>query len=181
MDAFIGVCDELTNHARCIFDGGDCCKNVHEKNTDHCNVCTCRKTVNVETLKETYETGEIKRFKHVEHYSNLSVENFKHFQEVESVDVCSLLCLEFDDEALVNSWMFFKKSRSCRCQWVKSPVFIDGSKFEKETYAKQSVWDPDETAFVQTSKLVPPGKSCKSCCNFLALVGSYTFFHRMLA
>ena len=36
-----GVCDEITNTERCLYDGGDCCK--EDKSTELCNVCTCKK------------------------------------------------------------------------------------------------------------------------------------------
>ena len=35
-----GVCDEITNNARCFFDGGDCC--LEEKKTIYCLECTCK-------------------------------------------------------------------------------------------------------------------------------------------
>ena len=34
-----GVCDDITNTKRCLFDGGDCC--LSRKNTKLCIDCTC--------------------------------------------------------------------------------------------------------------------------------------------
>ena len=50
-----GICDEITNVERCLFDGGDCCR--EKKSTPLCKICTCRLNVNKYQLKEQLEQG----------------------------------------------------------------------------------------------------------------------------
>ncbi len=37
-----GDCNDVTNTERCLFDGGDCCKDRSKKTSDLCLDCNCK-------------------------------------------------------------------------------------------------------------------------------------------
>ncbi len=114
-----GVCDEITNTERCLYDGGDCC--LEDKQTHICRKCTCHMDFDESKLdKELEELGaaqlisdNIVRFLIV-----------KHVVDVASKMTCSALCFNANKNGLVeiDSIMYFQTSapRNCSCASFES-------------------------------------------------------------
>ena len=66
-----GICDELTNTKRCIYDGGDCCK--ADKLTHMCKMCLCKMEVDEHQLTEFYSSQHVKAFKNADDYHNIGL------------------------------------------------------------------------------------------------------------
>ncbi len=86
-----GVCDEIANTERCLYDGGDCC--LANKQTHLCHVCTCVFRIDPTLAnRKRKETG-------VQIYNLLEHDIVKHLVVVEDVKGelnCMWLCLQMD-------------------------------------------------------------------------------------
>ncbi len=120
-----GVCDEVTNVERCLYDGGDCCK--PEKNTQLCQDCTCKMTIDGEELLDKYEELDVKMWP-VKNYDMNSAMNATFVvEDVVLSEVCSLLCLDEELSEAVNAWTFDKTSSLCSCGMVRNYNNTDNS------------------------------------------------------
>ncbi len=108
-----GVCDEVVNRRRCLYDGNDCC--LERKLTHLCQDCTCRLDVHpVEMMAKrkakrvSVYSGEKKKHKFVV---------LKKVEEVQNTTVCEKLCMDFSEmDQYVDSWKFeLSTNRSCFC------------------------------------------------------------------
>ena len=103
-----GVCDDVTNVARCLFDGGDCCKK--NKDTHLCLDCTCILSVD-ETL-EKLKQNQVKVFTDDRRFNKFVSQ--KTVDKVQSEEVCAEVCLD-EDLANVDSWSYNAKDKICTC------------------------------------------------------------------
>ena len=151
-----GVCDEESNIEVCLYDGGDCC--LEKKSKRFCKVCTCLMAVNVEELKQKVTANEVKVFKNYSEFENLLTAVVKIVTEVNSSEVCALLCLDEKLDQISNSWLYKDADNQCWCTVVKSTFLGETSVslLEFETYKNESL-DNDDIAFVQLLKLFTNG------------------------
>ncbi len=113
-----GVCDELTNTKLCLFDGGDCCLDKQKKDTTLCKICTCRLSVDIDELRDTFKNTQVMMMENPYDFQSLILRTEKSVNDVLSKDVCSTMCLEFHDT--VNGWKYDGSTNTCTCSWLKS-------------------------------------------------------------
>ncbi len=134
-----GICDELTNHQRCIFDGGDCCR--QNKSTELCSVCTCKLNTAEEQLNDDYESLDVRVFHNMDTFTQQNIKIVATVEDVQSFQVCSRICMDADRYSLVddwkilmnrkasvwrkdvNAWMFRFDNRTCTCLTLLSASF----------------------------------------------------------
>ncbi len=172
-----GVCDELTNHQRCIFDGGDCCH--QNKSTELCSVCTCKLHVVDKELNDDYASLDIKIYQDVNAFAQKKMMTVAAIEDVESFKVCSRICMDVDRYSLandwkiladertidwrrnVNAWTFHIENRICTCLTLLTAPFCPPSHNHGLIPAQDFV--PRNfhmgITFVQMSKLPDCGKS----------------------
>ena len=159
MDSFMirdGVCDEMTNTPACLFDGGDCCQHFQTKDTTLCKNCTCQLTIDMDKLRELFDTTGVRKVKQPASFLSLILAATHVAQETVSVEVCSTLCLKEDLVPLetINGWMYNSEVRICTCAWLKSaecnrmPDFIQLS----EPWNQWIDSNTSDIAFMQTAK-----------------------------
>ncbi len=144
------VCDEKSNIAKCLYDGGDCC--LENKDRTLCRKCICFMDVDHDELKGQFLELEIKP---VEDPDNVNVNWTIEVEEVDSAQVCAALCLEHDNADTLNSWHY--KEWICKCGWVEStscPERMIVQNWTMDSLDQLGEW----TAFVQLHKTVPCGK-----------------------
>ncbi len=116
-----GVCDEVTNIAKCLYDGGDCCK--VDKNTDICQKCTCIMSVDMAELAQTLASKEARTYVGVSD-GDISDQDSKFelvdfVEDVITAEVCSQLCISLrDDVNAIDSWIYrtgSNGSMTCEC------------------------------------------------------------------
>ncbi len=110
-----GVCDEPANIAKCLYDGGDCCK--EHKDRTLCLECDCILDINKEDLKKQFKSSEVVAIERIgaESWWTIIVE------DVVSLFVCARVCLEHDNaNEEVNAWNYLVGERICRCGWIPS-------------------------------------------------------------
>ena len=156
-----GVCDEITNTERCLYDGGDCCK--EDKSTDLCKVCTCKMVIKTNFLNERVHKLAVKMYQKKENLHLMQITYIKNVSDVISLDVCHMICLDEDLDGSVNAWSLFKEHSLCSCSWVEAPVCsIDFylTQVDNITNSNQAVmlWQA-VTSFIQMSKVVQCGKT----------------------
>ncbi len=152
-----GVCDELTNVERCLFDGGDCC--LVNKTKSMCSVCTCKQKVNSGELASAFDKYQVRLVGYPEDYLQSVSSEVKAVEDVESEDVCSVLCLEKELEDQVNSWLFYHDSRNCTCSWLETH-FCDYETllFHPIDESSSMPWT-EMSFFVQMRKTIPCGET----------------------
>ncbi len=157
-----GVCDELTNIARCLYDGGDCCK--PDKSTPLCQVCTCRKTVVKEELIEDMLELDTEIFTYDQDVFGNDITSGAtiEIEDVAEEDVCSIVCLENSEEIEINAWMFDINTKQCFCTWMDLSLCDPEKKkvsFTSYLEYKQNVVDLKETVvYIQRAKSINCGK-----------------------
>ncbi len=126
------VCDDVTNIERCQFDGGDCC--LEKKSTPLCQVCTCKMNIDSNALVADLLSHDVKTLVEASEYNDVLIENdVVSFLEVESVDICSTLCLrESGTRMEINSWSFDHDIQKCSCNFVDAILclVIDTARLE---------------------------------------------------
>ncbi len=155
------MCDEATNNAKCLFDGGDCCK--ENKDTALCRDCTCNLSIDQESLKKRFKELQIWPVDETKRVAAKAVGSYEwtiEIRNVVSLQVCSVVCLEHENTLEFNTWHYNFNDQICKCGWVHS-----GSCPEKMV---DTNWKPenlfiDQTSstisfFVQLKKTVPCGK-----------------------
>ncbi len=107
-----GVCDEITNNARCLFDGGDCC--LEKKITRLCQDCTCILEADPTELNRKLKQNRVKIFNRCDSDTNdINSELFVTVLTVEEVAskwVCYTICLALKPE--VNSLTFLESTNN---------------------------------------------------------------------
>ncbi len=157
-----GVCDELTNTAKCLYDGGDCCLDFHKKDTTLCRECTCQLTVDILEMQSLFSATGVKRFQDPDDFPKLILASTHVAEDVGSIEVCSSLCLgEIVAEKPVNGWGYNSGSRICTCAWLKSIDYCS-SENKLELLSDASALNNDihfnDIAFMQTSKILECGE-----------------------
>ncbi len=171
-----GVCDELTNNQRCLFDGGDCCR--QEKSTELCSVCTCRLDATTNEIKADYLAQEVNLYLDVEGFQKQKRITVATVEDVESHWICSRICMDVttasnvDDWDIVrnqktniwrdtvNAWLFQSSNRSCSCLNLLTLSVCplnEESLIPAHTDSFQVIPHLD-LIFLQMSKMLPCGK-----------------------
>ena len=152
-----GVCDEATNTAICVYDGGDCCR--QDKDTSMCKNCTCRLKVDEPKIDSLFEQHGVSLLKEPTAFNAMIGENLVvKVQDVLSVAVCTVLCLDHNkDKEKVNAWHFSGISRTCRCAWIESTACIGEGDLQFDTQIPFTVQSHFATvaAYVQMNKMIP--------------------------
>ncbi len=149
------VCDELTNTAICLYDGGDCCLEL--KDTTLCKNCSCILEVEPEKLQQTFTDLDIKPLENIDDIESLVERWIVEVEDVVSGPVCAVLCLDHDKTDNVNVWQFSKQERLCRCGWIESNLC--------PAQLVNLDWTLDEMlalihgAYLQMIKTIPCGKT----------------------
>ncbi len=155
-----GVCDDSSNTAECLFDGGDCCK-PHKVRT-LCLNCTCILEVDPEKLRDDFRAWEIRPVDNDESLQTAIGDLGGWTLEVEdviSLKVCTVLCLDHKKADELNAWHYLVNKEICRCGWVESESCPE--KMTKDDWKWENTTDLDfvgGNAFVQLAKTVPCGK-----------------------
>ncbi len=151
-----GVCDEVTNTPRCLYDGGDCCREV--KDTSMCMVCTCRLEIDEEEIHAQFKQLGVRQFKDPNDFHGLI--GSKQFDikvgDVLSDQVCSTLCLTHDDKDKFNAWHYNSIATVCRCAWIESMKCIGEVDLDETTNEEATPFDA-ALAYVQLDKMIPCG------------------------
>ncbi len=113
-----GVCDEITNTKRCLFDGGDCC--LADKVTSFCKNCLCNLAIDTAKLERQFREMEIKPFKTPNRIDEATERWLIVVEEVVSGPVCGVLCLDHVENNLINCWQYKENEQVCQCGWVES-------------------------------------------------------------
>ncbi len=161
-----GVCDETANNAKCLFDGGDCCKENKDKAL--CRDCNCILKVDQDNLQSQFEALEIKPVESPDMLATFIGDNqwTVVVDNVVSVGVCTVLCLEHNKADEINAWQYVANKRVCRCGWVHSAsqpekMVMEDWQLESADFLKEDNDGSDSTmpnAFVQLIKTIPFGK-----------------------
>ncbi len=159
------VCDEATNNARCLYDGGDCC--LEFKNTKLCKNCTCVLSVDLAKLQTQFIDNNIKPLEKVPSPSynnnNNNPRKVVHVFDVISSAVCAVLCLDHSLGDLINTWQY--NAGVCTCSWI-----LSWSCYEKRVDSDwslinvQGLTTPNNDTFVQLNKIVPCGRIFSEIC-----------------
>ncbi len=150
-----GVCDELTNVERCLFDGGDCCR--QNKTSTLCKVCTCKIKFDDSELTQDLKKHNTNLVKNpVPYISSSVISEEKLIEDVQSKDTCSVLCLEKELENRVNSWVFHISNKTCICLWIEN-TFCESEDSLVPVNSQQSLqWQV--FLYVQLDKLIACGE-----------------------
>ncbi len=154
-----GVCDEVANVKRCLYDGGDCC--LEEKATHLCKVCTCKIEIDEQQLEIDFDNHRVRVFADGNNFTSVKERVIKTVEEVVSIDVCSVICLDKEHNSRSNAWIFIKESEQCQCALVETTICYDNN--DRNLSIKPFKRDPgylsqESVAFVQLDKTVPCGK-----------------------
>ncbi len=183
LDSFMmrdGICDELTNIERCFFDGGDCCFEVGKKDTSMCKICTCKMTIDVESLAETVESTNVRMIAYGEEEQELIRKTEKVVKDVVEINVCFGLCLKPELSDLVNAWTFDAKTFTCSCHWLESTKCIDYASLSDvivtDAEGEEGDYQMTVSAFIQLEKALDCGKLRHSFANWFLRAKYYIAF-----
>ncbi len=153
-DALIGdgICDESTNTERYSYDGGDCCMDIHRKDTSLCKICTCQLSVDNAELIQSFELQGVKRLIEVEKFTSLTVLLSHVTTNVEAVEVCSTLCLSDDLRNTVNGWSYDSVLQVCTCAWLGQTKCLQDLTLEEKPNPRSLTKD-GIIAYIQTVKV----------------------------
>ena len=138
-----GVCDEVTNTERCLYDGGDCC--LEDKQTHLCRKCTCLMDIEEsKVMKEMDELGaELYDPDQIIDTNKLLVV-VKHVDEVASKLTCFAFCLDAIKKGImeIDSLMYFHKPGASKCSCTSFQDCFNPSTFlSLEMLIKNEVTD----------------------------------------
>ncbi len=154
-----GVCDEITNIKRCLYDGGDCC--LEDKAIHLCKVCTCKIDIDTMELEADFDTHQVRVFVDINDFDTVKEAVTKTVEEVVSIDVCSVICLDKKHTSLSNAWIFLKSMEQCQCTLVDTTFSYSAndSNVNLKPFERDSWYlEQDSMAFVQLDKTIPFGK-----------------------
>ena len=169
-----GICDELTNSKRCLYDGGDCCR--QEKSTPLCEVCTCKLETNFTALKADFDALDV-----IVLFSNaveLPKREVVTIEDVESTDVCSRICMDSKTTSLADDWKISKAfgtrvwrnnvnawsvqlNGTCQCLTILTPLCQANASLTD--YHRNASNPIEELFFIQRSKTIPCGNFLSTC------------------
>ncbi len=147
-----GICDDSTNTEAHSWDDGDCCIDIAYKDTSLCQNCFCRLTVNKVELDNLMTQLDAKRLVNAkEHFDDMILLSSHIASGVETVDICSSLCMSDDLMEAVNGWSHDGINQVCRCVWLRD--CLPGELVY--TLEQEDMTDDDKVfvAYVQRAKL----------------------------
>ncbi len=149
------MCDEITNVEACQFDGGDCC--LAKKSTPLCQICTCKMKIDQQSLETDLASRDVKKFVTISKYNSVLIEeDVVSILDVESVDVCSTLCLkESNIKKKVNGWKFHFETQKCSCSFLKTTLCMVIEGGDLKSYDK--IGNEFISGFVMLSKTLDCG------------------------
>ncbi len=152
-----GVCDDTSNNARCFYDGGDCCKENKDKAL--CRNCTCVLNIDISKLEAQLEQLEVRPVRDPGRLVTAIAKRDGSMVEVEdvvSLEVCSLLCLEHKRAYEINAWHYLVNEQVCLCGWVDS---VNCPRKMALTFDDSINESSNLRAFIQLKKTVPCGRN----------------------
>ncbi len=172
-----GVCDDVANIAKCLFDGGDCCQENKDKAL--CRDCICILKVNHEDMKKQFQELEIKPVKNPSHIkSAIGNDGWAvEVEEVVSTQVCTVVCLEHNSAGELNAWLYLDEQRICKCGWVGSSLCPRKWIVENWTWKNKKDDINHPSTFVQLKKTV----SCGMFQHTLLLLCFTSMYHYRLS
>ncbi len=153
------VCDEETNTANCLYDGGDCC--LEAKVRRHCRNCSCILSAKPERLDELFYTWDVKTLvdSQIIDPDNVFSSWTVIVDEVISEPVCAILCLDHKQGDRINGWHYNDRYDQCRCGWTKPIVCQESLQSNKSNrWTLTSPFTSSGHIFVMLSKTLPCGK-----------------------
>ncbi len=152
-----GICDEEPNIEECAFDGGDCC--LQYKLAPLCrDNCDCNMTVDPDFIDRMLQETNVYIFDN--DISDMEILDSYSVEDVVSIEVCSMICLNSNRSLTVNSWTYNEANRKCSCEWLLRSEncveeYPEGLKKVSElSVGKQS----PESRFLMLSKILKCGK-----------------------
>ncbi len=154
------VCDEVTNIALCLFDGGDCC--LEGKDRSLCRNCSCILSVDNDDLQKEFDDWDIKPLDKPEDFFGTVGTWTVVVREVISGPVCIVLCLNHDQKDQINAWHYGTEEQICTCGWIGSTNCPEDMVLANQTMLDDGSLGMSKTfgafwAFVQLGKTVPCG------------------------
>ncbi len=157
-----GVCDETANTAKCLYDGGDCCKENKDKFL--CRNCVCMLKIDHGEQLKQFNALEVTPFADAKSLDT-AIGNKGWTVEVEdvvSLPVCAQLCLDHEIANELNAWHYRVNERICNCGWVESRSCPEKMVISDWTwkYLENSTVEDNMgyNAFIQLNKTVSCGK-----------------------
>ncbi len=148
------VCDEATNNAQCLFDGGDCC--LEFKVTTLCQDCSCILAIDVDAIGASIKDLNIKPLAHPGQLAAFNATATLQVIDVVSAPVCAMLCLQHDKADKINAWHYFGHVQFCKCGWIQSE-HCPGKVVQSE-WTFNTVSDLEDHSFIQLNKTLPCGR-----------------------
>ncbi len=158
------ICDEVANIKRCLYDGGDCCLDVTEKETEFCNICTCKLDVDEEMLAESFQQLDVKQFDKADDFDVLVSKSLgiKTYEDVSTEEVCTTICLDPELVDQVNGWKYDFQSKECICGWMQPTEWNVDVKLDDIT-GDENFETPSANAYIQHARTLNSSKNiCKS-------------------
>ncbi len=152
-----GVCDEVANIERCLYDGGDCCK--ENKDKDLCRDCQCILFIDQENVESQFNELDIKPVSNTQDLETAIARKGGwtiYVENVLNVQVCTVLCLDHKKAEELNAWRYHANNQSCKCGWVESKSCPETMVLDTEITDISLI--ANHQAFVQLKKTVPCGK-----------------------
>ena len=149
------VCDEATNIAVCLFDGGDCC--LEFKATHLCKNCSCIQTVDQDKLMDQFNSLGIRPLANPGKFSSVIQKDLIiTVEDVISGPVCAVLCLDSEREAdSINSWEYRQSQKTCQCGWIEATMYPDDLVIKDWHLTNVPANLTMFNTFVQLSKTIP--------------------------
>ncbi len=147
------VCDEATNNADCLYDGGDCC--LEFKVTTLCKNCSCILTIHLEEMQADFKRLNVKPLANQGKFNALNATSSVKVTDVVSAPVCAVLCLQHDKADMINAWHYHEYVQLCTCGWIQSKHCLEN--YVQSEWGFGTVLDLDGYSFVQLEKTLPCG------------------------
>ncbi len=146
-----GICDELANIEKCLYDGGDCCLEV--KSTQECQDCRCKMKVDEKELEELFVYLDVQMITD-ETYPTEIAAVFKRVIDVQSSGICFYLCQDHSGlRNQINAWSY--DNGTCKCARLPdTDVCNDNIRFSSKT---KTDLQTGRVAYVIMSKNLPCG------------------------
>ena len=173
--ALDGICQDEANTPDCLYDGGDCCR--QKKSTPSCKNCTCQFNTTREQLDKDFERYEVMVYPGPGDGDDLEMSDVVTINNVESVFVCSQICMDSTKKSLVdgwailpdqntttwrdhvNAWRFQTSDGQCTCQTILGPVCpTENAASIPATSSELMDSFLPELIFIQMTKTIPCGK-----------------------
>ncbi len=154
-----GVCDEITNTPRCLYDGGDCCQ---AEKSSLCRICTCKKDIDTGALQVRLDQEEVMTASNSDLFDEVIVKSVDiSVDDVINSNTCSQLCLE-RSLATVNGWRYSFDSKLCSCVLVISTHCLI-SNLSLTPLLLDDTFRPITNFAIATARTLPCGKDSQCC------------------